>query len=175
MTWNLRGFDNHKYPTMISRLNTDQHSTMDKNEQTHILTLTFVTLTFNHTENNDIYLIFGVFYPTHQQNTWFMCILPIMQILHILTLNCLTLTLTQGHMISTIYCPFLWSVILKKNKLNICSYTWAVGGNVKTYILMTFDLENVPIDPKINRLRPWPLPKVAWYQPYIVLSYGLSY
>ena len=27
-----------------------------------------------------------------------------------------------------------------------------MGENVKTYILMTFDLENVLIDPKINRL-----------------------
>ena len=33
-----------------------------------------------------------------------------------------------------------------------------MGGNVKTYILMTFDLENAPIDLKINRLRPWSIP-----------------
>ena len=76
-----------------------------------------------------------------------------MLILHNLTLNYMTLTLTQGHMISAIYCPLLWPVILKKNKLDIYPYTIAVGGNVKTYISMTFDLENVPIDPKINRLR----------------------
>ena len=76
-----------------------------------------------------------------------------MQILHILTLNYMTLTLTQGHMISAMYCLLPWPVILKKNQLDIYSYTSAVGGNVKTYILMTFDLENAPIDLKINRLR----------------------
>ena len=75
-----------------------------------------------------------------------------MQILHTLTLNYMTLTLTQGHVISIIYCPLPWPIILKKNKLDIYPYTTAVGGNVKTYIFMTFDLENVPIDPKINRL-----------------------
>ena len=43
-----------------------------------------------------------------------------------------------------------------KNELNICPYTWAVDGNIKSYALMTFDLELVPIDTKINRLRLWP-------------------
>ena len=81
-----------------------------------------------------------------------------MQILHTLTLNYMTLTLTQGHMISTMYCPLPWPVILKKNKVDIYPYTWTMGRNVKTNILMTFDLENAPIDPKINRLRPWPIP-----------------
>ena len=68
-----------------------------------------------------------------------------MQILHILTLNYMTLTLIQGHMILTIYCPLPCPVILKKNELNIYMYTWAVGGNSKSHIFMTLTLKMYPL------------------------------
>ena len=71
-----------------------------------------------------------------------------MQILHILTLNYMTLTLTQGHMVLTIYCAHPCSVILKKNQLNIYSYTGAVVGNDKSYIIMTLTLKMYLLTPK---------------------------
>ena len=69
ITYNLSGFGNPKYPTVISRINTDQHANKYKNEHLHILTLTFVTLTFNCTETNRIQLILGVLCPSHRQNS----------------------------------------------------------------------------------------------------------
>ena len=90
------------------------------------------------------------FCPSHRQNIRLTCkfpnMQPNMQIWHIWTL--IYMTLTQGHMISTIYCPLLLPVILKKNKLHIYPYTWAIVKNVISW--------------------PWPWPKVTWYQPYTI-------
>ena len=47
MTSNLSGFGDHKCPTMISRVNTDQHSTMDKNEHKPILTFSLTKFMIN--------------------------------------------------------------------------------------------------------------------------------
>ena len=71
-----------------------------------------------------------------------------MQILNILTLNNMTLTLTQGHMVLTKYCPHPCSVILKKNELNIYPYTRAVVRNDKSYIFMTLTFKMYPLIPK---------------------------
>ena len=78
-----------------------------------ILTSTFVTLTFKYKENNVVKLILG------DKNTWETCFLPNRKIFDILTLNCVTLTLIQDHVISTIYFSHSNSVTLKKKELDI--------------------------------------------------------
>ena len=87
--------------------------------------------------------------PSHRLNSSITCILPIMQIWHFLALNFLTLTLNQGHVISTIYCPLPWTTISKKNKLHISPDTWVMVGNVKRYMFWwPLTLKMYPMTPE---------------------------
>ena len=128
---------------------------MERNEQKHILTLTFVTLTSNYTENNDMYLILGVLYPSHQHNTWFTCELPNMQNFAYFDPELFDLDLdSRSHGIIYIMSNLL-SVILQKNKLYFCAYNLSCWR--KCQKLYFDDHWPVPTVPNIYRLCKLPI------------------
>ena len=73
--------------------------------------------------------------------------------------------LIQGHMISTIIILSPSKVCyIKKERTQYLPVYLSCGRKCQKLYFHDLDLENVSIDPKINRFRLWPIPYYAWYQ-----------